>query len=129
MTTKNKLGLFYCLFILSFALFIISCTRTNDEKAAQEMPVYGIKDNSSSVAAFAVEFAAIRYVAAKDGLIMREYPSVSSNRIGVLLYGARVRINKRSDFRETIGGITAKCQLTRKLGSGRQKTPKNTFQL
>jgi len=106
MATKNRLRLFYCLLTLFFALFIMGCTRTNADQAAQEMPALRIEESSASVAASAVEFSAVKYVTARDGLIMRESPSASSNRLGVLLYGARVRINQRSDFQETIGGIT-----------------------
>ena len=69
--------------LLFFCLFLLSCT-----------------------AAFADVFPAVRYVAARDGLNLREAASASSNRLGALLYGSRIVVHERSGFTETIAGIT-----------------------
>ena len=49
---------------------------------------------------------AVRYVASKEGLNQRESASVSSRKIGTLLYGSRVIVVEKSIERVTIDGIT-----------------------
>ena len=95
MLINNKHWVF-CHFILFLLFTTVGCTETNNTKATQEIPVV-ITD----------EFPSVRYVAAKDGLVIRDAPSRSSNRLGALLYGARVVVEERSEIAETINGITA----------------------
>ncbi len=48
----------------------------------------------------------VRYVASKEGLNVRAQPARTGDRMGALLYGARVDLVIRSENRETIDGIT-----------------------
>ena len=57
-------------------------------------------------AAFSDELPAVRYVTSKEGLNKRDTPSISSKKIGTLLYGSRIVAQERSVNMETIDGIT-----------------------
>ena len=59
-----------------------------------------------SVMAYCNDFPSVRYVSSKEGLNKRELPSISSKKIGVLLYGSRVIVVEKGAAKETIDGIT-----------------------
>jgi len=60
----------------------------------------------NSIIAFAADLPSVRYVTARDGLNRREFPTLTSNRLGTLLYGSRIIAHERSSNKETIDGIT-----------------------
>jgi hypothetical protein len=47
-----------------------------------------------------------RYVTSKEGLNVRDKPSRTGDKVGVLLYGSKIRLAMRSENTETIDGIT-----------------------
>ncbi|MCL2832614.1 MAG: SH3 domain-containing protein [Treponema sp.] len=52
------------------------------------------------------ELPSVRYVISKDGLNQRETASISSKKIGTLLYGTRIIIYSKNDQKSTFDGIT-----------------------
>jgi hypothetical protein len=58
------------------------------------------------VGAFSDNLPSIRYVTSKDGLNKRETASVTSKKLGTLLYGSRIIAAERSVNMVTIDGIT-----------------------
>jgi hypothetical protein len=51
------------------------------------------------------EFPKIMYVDSKEGLRIREEPSLNSNRIGAALHGERIRVYEKTNVPVTIDGI------------------------
>jgi len=104
-------------YVFIFVMLIFSCREENDVSRFQEgyRTETGVFENATTETRpneepaqnnHAEFFLSPRYVNSIHGLNRREYPSTSSRNLGTLLHGARIVVRGRSDFRETIGGIT-----------------------
>jgi hypothetical protein len=55
----------------------------------------------------ASEFPKIMYIISEEGLWIRTEPSLNSNKIGIFLYGERIRVYEKNNMPVTIDGITS----------------------